>query len=106
MQAIGSWPSSYVYSAYIDDRPAADVSHLLVDGRPLLRVFSLMPRQIPATCHWRCLFWHGEHDFPLERPVMAWIDLHHLDSVTPYVTAECRLPLLLRCNFTNFVEYR
>ena len=106
MQVIGSWPSSYVYSAYIDDRPAADVSHLIEDSRPLLRVFSWIPRQMPATCHWRCLVWHREHDFPLERPVIAWTDLDHLDSTTPYVTAECNCLLLpLRSNFMNFVEY-
>ena len=80
MQAIGSWPSSYVYSAYIDDRRAADVSHLIADSRPLLRVFSWLPRQMPATCHWRCLFWHRDHDFPLERSVIAWTDLDHFDS--------------------------
>jgi len=93
MQAIGSWPSSYVYSAYIDDRPAADVSHLIEDSRPLLRVFSWIPRQMPATCHWRCLFWHREHNFPLERPVITWTDLDHLDSNRPYVTAELSLTI-------------
>ena len=83
MQAVGSWPTSYVYSAYIDDRRARDVSELFPDSRPLLRVFAWMPRHLPATCNWRCLFWHRNQDFPLERPVISWTDLDHYDSNKP-----------------------
>ena len=86
LQAAGSRPSAYVYSAYVDDRRAPDVSQLFVDSRPVLRVFAWMPRHRPATCSWHCLFWHRERDFPLERPVIAWTDLNYFDTNYTYAT--------------------
>ena len=92
LQPIGGWPYSYVYSAYIDDRRARDLSQLVVvhrqsePSRPaapvaaVLRVFAWVPRYMPADCPWRCLYWSRRHQLPLERPVIAWTDLNHFDS--------------------------
>jgi len=102
LQSIGSWPYSYVYSAYIDDRPAPDLSQLHHDvthrhqsqaqgqgqghAGAVLRVFAWVPRHMPAGCSWLCLFWRKDHELPLERPVIAWTDLDHYDKHRKYVS--------------------
>ena len=84
---IGSWPNSYVYSGYIDDRPSPDVSGLLpLEGLPVLRVLAWVPRRLPVSCSWSCLFWQRHHVLPLERPIIAWTDLNHFDSNYTYVS--------------------
>lgn len=58
LQIIGTGRGrSYVYSAYLDDRPTArDVpnsSHL-----PVIRVFGYIPLKVQPTQSWKCLLWY------------------------------------------------
>jgi len=86
MQAIGNVTSSYVYSAYIDDRRTSDVSKLFTDMIPFVRVFAWVPRHVHAARpHWRCIYWRTDNQFPLEQPVIAWTDLNILEPFLPYV---------------------
>jgi len=71
--------SSYVYSAYLDDRLAPDVDSKAL---PVVRVFTGLPRNAigQARRNWYCVFWYNAVDLPLVMPVAGITDLDVLDT--------------------------
>jgi len=70
---------SYIYSAYVDSRPAPDVKSAWL---PVLRVFTWFPRHgVTVTQQWRCVLWDETLRQPVDSvAVAAWTDLNKFDS--------------------------
>jgi len=66
--------SSYVYSAYLDDRLAPDID---LKALPVVRIFTALLRSATdeARRSWQCAFWYNMTDLPLVMPVAGITDL-------------------------------
>jgi hypothetical protein len=68
--------SAFVYSAYIDDRPAKDFTPDPHGKVAVVRIFAYFLRTIDVHRKWKCVFWYGEQDQPIAVNISNVTDLN------------------------------
>jgi len=69
--------SAFVYSAYIDDRPARDFTSKA--GIAAIRIFVYFLRKIDVRHKWKCLLWsETDRETPVIMPIAAVTDLNSM----------------------------
>lgn len=73
---------SFVYSAYIDDRPAPDVN---LKELPVVRILAAIPRGDVRNGRklFRCIFWFENKDWSVETHVIRITDMNKFDQKLP-----------------------
>lgn len=84
--------SAFVYSAYIDDRPARDLTSKTIGV--VFRIFVYFVRTIDVQQKWRCLLWSEDKEMPVIAPISRVTDLNSMAKLRFMVAMViCSLPV-------------